>query len=113
MTNSASGPVAHNMVTTTFELNGYQIVTNLGLVRGIVVRSRSVVGTIGASLQTLLGGDISLFTQPVRTRGMTRSSACSSTHRRSELMPSSAFAMTLPKSCKALLKSWLTEPPSL
>ena len=63
MTNGASGPVAHNMVTTTFELNGYQIVTNLGLVRGIVVRSRSVVGTIGASLQTLLGGDISLFTQ--------------------------------------------------
>jgi uncharacterized protein YbjQ (UPF0145 family) len=63
MTNGASGPVAHNMVTTTFELDGYQIVTNLGLVRGIVVRSRSVVGTIGASLQTLLGGDISLFTQ--------------------------------------------------
>jgi uncharacterized protein YbjQ (UPF0145 family) len=51
------------MVTTTFELSGYQVVTNLGLVRGIVVRSRSVVGTIGASLQTLLGGDISLFTQ--------------------------------------------------
>ena len=63
MTNGASAPVAHNMVSTTFELIGYQIVTNLGLVRGIVVRSRSVVGTIGASLQTLLGGDISLFTQ--------------------------------------------------
>ena len=63
MTNSASGPVPHNMVTTTFELSGYQVVTNLGLVRGIVVRSRSVVGTIGASLQTLIGGDISLFTQ--------------------------------------------------
>src|SRR5262245_63339535 len=55
--------VAHNMVTTAFELNGYRIVSNLGLVRGIVVRSRSVVGTIGASLQTLIGGDISLFTQ--------------------------------------------------
>ena len=54
--------VPHNMVTTTFELAGYQIVSNLGLVRGIVVRSRSVVGTIGASLQTLIGGDISLFT---------------------------------------------------
>ncbi len=63
MANSAAGPVAHNMVTTTFEINGYRIVSNLGLVRGIVVRSRSVVGTIGASLQTLLGGDISLFTQ--------------------------------------------------
>ena len=57
------GWVAHNMVTTAFELNGYRIVSNLGLVRGIVVRSRSVVGTIGASLQTLIGGDISLFTQ--------------------------------------------------
>lgn len=54
--------VAHNMVTTALELNGYRIVSNLGLVRGIVVRSRSVIGTIGASLQTLVGGDISLFT---------------------------------------------------
>jgi uncharacterized protein YbjQ (UPF0145 family) len=53
--------VAHAMVTTALELAGYQVVTNLGLVRGIVVRSRSVVGTIGASLQTLVGGDISLF----------------------------------------------------
>jgi uncharacterized protein YbjQ (UPF0145 family) len=51
------------MVTTTFELTGYQVVRNLGLVRGIVVRSRSIVGTIGASLQTLVGGDITLFTQ--------------------------------------------------
>ena len=55
--------VPHNMVTTTFELQGYHVVKNLGVVRGIVVRSRSVVGTIGASLQTLVGGDISLFTQ--------------------------------------------------
>ena len=56
-------PIAHNMVSTTFDLKGYQIVSNLGLVRGIVVRSRSVVGTIGATLQTLVGGDISLFTR--------------------------------------------------
>jgi uncharacterized protein YbjQ (UPF0145 family) len=63
MANTAAGPVAHSMVTTAFELSGYRIVSNLGLVRGIVVRSRSVVGTIGASLQTLLGGDISLFSQ--------------------------------------------------
>src|SRR2546426_8427267 len=55
--------ISHSMVTTTFELTGYQMVRNLGLVRGIVVRSRSVVGTIGASLQTLVGGDISLFTK--------------------------------------------------
>ena len=63
MAKGTTGFVTHNMVTTAFELSGYRIVSNLGLVRGIVVRSRSVVGTIGASLQTLLGGDITLFTQ--------------------------------------------------
>jgi uncharacterized protein YbjQ (UPF0145 family) len=51
------------MVSTTFELSGYRIVSTLGVVRGIVVRSRSVIGTIGASLQTLVGGDITLFTK--------------------------------------------------
>jgi len=56
-------PVRHAMVTTAFELPGYRITRNLGLVRGIVVRSRSVFGTIGASLQTLVGGNISLFTE--------------------------------------------------
>lgn len=55
--------VAHHMVTTAFELPGFRIVRNLGVVRGITVRSRSVFGTIGASLQTLVGGNISLFTQ--------------------------------------------------
>jgi uncharacterized protein YbjQ (UPF0145 family) len=55
--------VQHHLVTTAFELDGYRVVSNLGLVRGIVVRSRSVVGTLGASLQTLVGGDITLFTK--------------------------------------------------
>ncbi len=55
--------VAHHMVTTAFDLDGYRIVRNLGVVRGIIVRSRSVVGTIGASLQTLVGGNITLFSQ--------------------------------------------------
>ena len=54
--------VPHNMVTTAFTLDGYRIVRNLGLVRGIIVRSRSIVGTIGASLQTLIGGNITLLT---------------------------------------------------
>jgi uncharacterized protein YbjQ (UPF0145 family) len=54
--------VSHNLVTTAFDLKGYDIVSNLGLVRGIVVRSRSVVGNFAASLQTLVGGDITLFT---------------------------------------------------
>jgi uncharacterized protein YbjQ (UPF0145 family) len=54
--------VAHNMVTTAFTLDGYNIVRNLGLVRGIIVRSRSIVGMIGASLQTIVGGNITLLT---------------------------------------------------
>ncbi len=54
--------VAHSMVTTAFTLDGYRIVRNMGLVRGIIVRSRSIVGTIGASLQTLVGGNITLLT---------------------------------------------------
>ncbi len=55
--------VAHHMVTTAFELPGFRIARNLGVVRGITVRSRSVFGTIGGGLQTLVGGNISLFTQ--------------------------------------------------
>jgi uncharacterized protein YbjQ (UPF0145 family) len=51
------------LVTTALELPGYRIVRNLGVVRGIVVRSRNVFATIGAGLQTLVGGDITLFTE--------------------------------------------------
>ena len=51
------------MTTTAFTLDGYSVVQNLGVVRGITVRSRSIFGTIGGSLQTLLGGNISLFTE--------------------------------------------------
>ena len=53
----------HEFVTTAFELPGFRIKRNLGVVRGIVVRSRSLVGTLGASLQTLVGGNISLFSK--------------------------------------------------
>jgi len=49
------------MVTTAFDLPGYRVVKNLGLVRGITVRSRSIFGTLGASLQTIVGGNITLF----------------------------------------------------
>ncbi len=52
-----------SMVTTALELPGYRIVRNIGVVRGIVVRSRSIFGTIGASLQTVLGGNITLLSQ--------------------------------------------------
>lgn len=50
-------------ITTAFELPSKKIVKNLGLVRGITVRSRSVFGTLGASLQTIVGGNITLFTK--------------------------------------------------
>jgi uncharacterized protein YbjQ (UPF0145 family) len=51
------------LVTTAFELPAHRIVRGLGMVRGIIVRSRSIVGTIGAGLQSLVGGDISLYTE--------------------------------------------------
>lgn len=51
------------MVTTALELPGYRIVRSVGVVRGVTVRSRSVFGTIGGALQTIVGGNISLFTE--------------------------------------------------
>jgi uncharacterized protein YbjQ (UPF0145 family) len=80
--------VSHNMVTTQFELDGYRVTRTLGVVRGIVVRSRSIFGTIGAGLQTLVGGNITL---------------------NSAATPSSEPAMTRPKSCRASRKCWPTE----
>ena len=53
----------HAMTTTSFTLEGYQIVRNLGVVRGITVRSRSIFGTVGGALQTIRGGNITLFTE--------------------------------------------------
>lgn len=52
----------HTFTTTANSLEGYRIVRQLGVVRGITVRSRSIFGTLGASLQTIVGGNISLFT---------------------------------------------------
>jgi len=52
----------HPLTTTTFELPGYRVVKSFGVVRGIIVRSRSIVGNIGAGLQSLFGGNISLYT---------------------------------------------------
>jgi uncharacterized protein YbjQ (UPF0145 family) len=60
----------HSLTTTTFELDGYRVVKQLGVVRGIVVRSRSLLGTIGGSLQTIFGGNITLFSELCeKTRG--------------------------------------------
>jgi uncharacterized protein YbjQ (UPF0145 family) len=54
--------VAHQMVTTAFELPNYRVVQNLGVVRGIVVRSRNVFATLGATLQVIVGGNITVWT---------------------------------------------------
>ncbi len=53
----------HSMTTTAFSLEGYRTTKTLGVVRGVTVRSRSILGTLGASLQTLVGGNITLLTE--------------------------------------------------
>src|SRR5215212_9061986 len=55
--------VPNAMVTTTLELHGYRVIRSVGIVRGITVRSRSILGTLGGALQTIVGGNISLFTE--------------------------------------------------
>jgi uncharacterized protein YbjQ (UPF0145 family) len=60
---SQTADIPSNMTTTGFDVPGFRIVDNLGVVRGVVVRSRSVFGTVGAAFQTLVGGNISLFTE--------------------------------------------------
>ncbi len=55
--------VAHERTTTAFTLSGYTVVKELGIVRGIIVRSRSIFGNIGAAFQTLVGGNITLYTE--------------------------------------------------
>jgi uncharacterized protein YbjQ (UPF0145 family) len=60
---AAAPPLADTMITSAMELPGYRIVSNLGLVRGIVVRSRSVVGNFVGGLQTLFGGNITIYTE--------------------------------------------------
>jgi uncharacterized protein YbjQ (UPF0145 family) len=55
--------IAHENVTTAFELDNYKITKNVGVSRGIIVRSRSIIGNIGAGIQTLFGGNITLFSE--------------------------------------------------
>lgn len=59
----AARPIEHAMTTTGLGLEGYRITQTLGVVRGVTVRSRSVLGTVGAALQTLVGGNITLLTE--------------------------------------------------
>jgi uncharacterized protein YbjQ (UPF0145 family) len=58
-----AGPVQRQMVSTSHEIPGHRIVRGLGVVRGITVRSRSVIGNLGAALQTLVGGNITIYTE--------------------------------------------------
>jgi uncharacterized protein YbjQ (UPF0145 family) len=60
------------MITTALELPSYRVTRNLGVVRGIIVRSRSIVGNIGASLQTLVGGNIPFIRTCVKKRAKMR-----------------------------------------
>jgi uncharacterized protein YbjQ (UPF0145 family) len=53
----------HAMTSTTFGIEGYRVTRTLGVVRGVTVRSRSVLGNVGAQIQTLFGGNISIFTE--------------------------------------------------
>jgi len=62
-TQKGTSTIDHTMVTTGVDIAGYKIVKNLGLARGIIVRSRSIVGAIGAGLQSLVGGNITLMTE--------------------------------------------------
>lgn len=63
ITNNNTQPVALDMVTTGFELDQFRIVKNLGVARGIIVRSRNIFGTIGGALQTIIGGNITLYSK--------------------------------------------------
>src|SRR5262249_20716542 len=65
--NGAMPALSHAMTTTANALDGYRTTKTLGVVRGITVRSRSVIGSIGASLQTLVGGNITLLTELCET----------------------------------------------
>ena len=74
---SRSGAIQNSMVTTAFELPGHRIVRNLGVVRGLTVRSRSIVGNLLGGLQTLFGGNITIYTQLCeQARAMTYDEMC-------------------------------------
>jgi uncharacterized protein YbjQ (UPF0145 family) len=71
------GAIQDSMVTTAFELPGHRTVRNLGVVRGLTVRSRSIVGNILGGLQTLFGGNITIYTQLCeQARAMTYDQMC-------------------------------------
>ena len=78
----------HRMTTTAFTIDGYRTVETLGVVRGVTVRSRSLLGTIGAGLQTIVGGNITLFSELCEK---TRAEAFEIMIRQAEAMGASAI----------------------
>ena len=93
-------------ITTAFDLPGYRIVRNLGLVRGIIVRSRSIVGNIGAGLQSLVGGNITIYTELCEKARDDAFQEMISTRSRPAGTRSSAFDTTRTRSPAASPKSW-------
>jgi hypothetical protein len=90
----------HNVTTTAFELDGYKVTRGLGIVRGIVVRSRSVIGTFVAGLQTLVGGNITMYTNLCDQTREEAYNLSSPTPSRWAGTPWWASAMTPPRSCR-------------
>jgi uncharacterized protein YbjQ (UPF0145 family) len=77
LSGSRHGAIQKAMVTTAFELPGHRVVRNLGVVRGITVRSRSIVGNLLGGLQTLFGGNITIYTELCeQARGLTYDEMC-------------------------------------
>ena len=89
------------MTTTAFELPGYRVVKTFGVVRGIIVRSRSIVGTVGAALQTLVGGNITILTELCEKTREHALELCLHMRAIWARMRSSVCATTPLKSCKA------------
>ena len=100
------------MVTTQFELDGFRVTRTLGVVSGIVVRSRSIFGTIGAGLQTLVGGNITLLTNLCEK---TRQEAFDLMLQHAAELGGNAWSAHVtmrPKSCRVSLKCSLMAPRS-
>jgi uncharacterized protein YbjQ (UPF0145 family) len=94
-----TGAIPHAMTTTSLSIDGYRSTRTLGIVRGITVRSRSVLGTIGASLQTLVGGNITLLTE-LCEKAREEAFDLMLQHAQQMRTPSSRSAMTRPRSCR-------------
>lgn len=97
-----------SMVTSGTELPGYRVVENFGIVRGIIVRSRSVIGNLGAALQTIVGGNITVLTDLFEKTPEVPSNCCCSTPAITAQTRLSACGTMPPKSCRESRRFLLT-----